>query len=366
MLGQATVATLCLPRLLKVPTWSSDPLEITAACISRGSLHRRPGRCMRSVYDLDKPTQPVSPSRRQPPAILVHRGIRSVFWWMWGTVALSMIFGGTLLGITNVSLDMEGVDQQRGSWSFFPGSDSTVGSSEAKPPYYSIAWIFDSSFNFSSFCTAFTIIGTIQAVVTLSLHCAELVVNRVRGEILWRSASKGGHRPSNALKSMLSSFPALALFTFKPVIHWLYSLAISVYFSEGINMRIPQIFYLGVGATFLAIFTTACAFWSPKGPQPAAFGHLQTLADLVDVWPQVGESMFWGQKDPPWLPTILQINVWQGELDPLDSLDGDDALLRDSRHIWHAGTSAERLEPVAVDFSKKYMGSEICKEFCLP
>lgn len=162
---------------------------------------------------------------------------------------------------------------------------------------------------------------------------------------------------------MLSSSPALVLFIFKSVIHWLYSLAISVDFFQGLNMRIPQIFYLAVGAIFLAVFVTTCVSWKLKGPQPAAFGHLQTLADLVDVWPNVGESMFWGQKSPPWLPTGSQINVWQGELDPLESLSGEDALLRDNGHISHAGTSAERLEP--VDFSRKYMGLARCEDFCL-
>lgn len=54
ILGQATIASICLPSLVKVPTWSSDPLEIAAACIRLGSLHHRPGRCMRSVHDSKK------------------------------------------------------------------------------------------------------------------------------------------------------------------------------------------------------------------------------------------------------------------------------------------------------------------------
>ncbi len=128
---------------------------------------------------------------------------------------------------------------------------------------------------------------------------------------------------------MLGSFPALVLFILKPVIHWLYSLAISVYFTDGVNMRTPQIFYLTGGAALLFIFTFICALWFPKGPQSAAFGHLQTFADLVDMWPKVGERIFWGQKDPA------------------------DAMLRDNGNIWHAGTAAKRLE--SVDFGKKYM-----------
>lgn len=31
----------------------------------------------------------------------------------------------------------------------------------------------------------------------------------------------------------------------------------------------------------------------PHGPQPAAYGHVQTLANLVDVWTP---TMWWGHK----------------------------------------------------------------------
>jgi hypothetical protein len=219
------------------------------------------------------------------------------------------------------------------------------------------------TFDFGGFCWAFILIGIIQATMTLSLHSAELMVNMIRDERSWREASKGGHRCSNVLSSMLGSFPALVLFILKPVIHWLYSLAIGVYFSEGINMRAPQIFYLGAGAALLAIFTTICTFWRPKGPQPAAFGHLQTLADLVDVWPKVGERIFWGQKDPARLRTGLQTNMSSAEFQPSEVLTEEDAILRDNGHIWHAGTAAERLE--SINFAKKYMGLARCEDLRL-
>lgn len=358
ILGQAAIASLFLPSLVKVPTWSSDPLELTAACIRRGSLYRRPGRCMRSVRDLEKPAQPISPSHRQPPATLVHSGVFQVCKVMWVTVVLALVWCGFMYYATTDSAQEFPPGR---NWSFFPN----IGASDLddQTRYLATNWNPGNYFNLDGFCLAFTVIGIIQAVMTLSLHCAELLVNRIRDERSWREASKEGHRSLNALRSMLSSSPALVLFIFKSVIHWLYSLAISVDFFQGLNMRIPQIFYLAVGAIFLAVFVTTCASWKLKGPQPAAFGHLQTLADLVDVWPNVGESMFWGQKNPPWLPTGSQINVWQGELDPLESLSGEDALLRDNGHISHAGTSAERLEP--VDFSRKYMGLARWEDFCL-
>ncbi|KAG2148052.1 hypothetical protein DEU56DRAFT_107625 [Suillus clintonianus] len=39
---------------------------------------------------------------------------------------------------------------------------------------------------------------------------------------------------------------------------------------------------------------TVVALRRPRGPQPAAYGHLQTLANLVDEWSLV---MWWGHKE---------------------------------------------------------------------
>jgi hypothetical protein len=352
ILGQASIASACLPSLLKAPTWSSDPLEVTAACIGLGSLHHRPGRCMRSVHDLTKPAQPISPSRQQQSALSAHKEVRIVFRWMWIPVVLAAIWGGIIMLV--VQGDVEGrVDG--GNWSLFPTVDPTVYDSETQTPYVSIFWSQGAqTFDFGGFCWAIVLIGMIQAIMTVSLHCAELMVNTIRDERSWRDASKEGHRSLNILSSMLSSFPALILFILKPAIHWLYSLAVSVYFSVGVTMKGPQVFYLGGGAALLAIFTTICACWTPKGPQPATFGHLQTLSDLVDMWPIVGERIFWGQKDPA--------TLW-GEIKPSEALAEDDAMLRDDDCIWHAGTAAERLD--SVDFNKKYMGLTKGEDLCL-
>lgn len=47
----------------------------------------------------------------------------------------------------------------------------------------------------------------------------------------------------------------------------------------------------------LALFTTLLVQHKPKGPQPATYGHLQTLCDLIDAWPErVEQTFFWGDK----------------------------------------------------------------------
>ncbi|KAJ8589237.1 hypothetical protein M405DRAFT_216829 [Rhizopogon salebrosus TDB-379] len=55
-----------------------------------------------------------------------------------------------------------------------------------------------------------------------------------------------------------------------------------------------QILNLCIALFIFACFFTLVAFHRPRGPQPAAYGHLQTLANLIDEWSPV---MWWGHKE---------------------------------------------------------------------
>lgn len=46
-------------------------------------------------------------------------------------------------------------------------------------------------------------------------------------------------------------------------------------------------------SALLAHFGSRLANDRPKGPQPATYGHIQTLADLIDDW---SETIYWGDK----------------------------------------------------------------------
>ena len=51
---------------------------------------------------------------------------------------------------------------------------------------------------------------------------------------------------------------------------------------------------------FAALFTRA-ALKCPNGPQPAAYGHIQTLVDLIDEYPSPSSTekvLYWGHKKP--------------------------------------------------------------------
>lgn len=64
-------------------------------------------------------------------------------------------------------------------------------------------------------------------------------------------------------------------------------------YNLGIFLRPPQLLYLAVGMAVMAAFATFLCFTAPRGLQPATFGHVQTLVDLVDEWSLL---MFWGDK----------------------------------------------------------------------
>jgi hypothetical protein len=153
-----------------------------------------------------------------------------------------------------------------------------------------------------------------QCPLTLGLHCAELQINLSRDEAFWRTAtSERGCRQEeyNSIFEAFTSWPSLFLSAFKIVLHWIFGLCVIV-LNRNIYFSPVQTVYLGGCATLCACYVTYISGRSPKGRQPAAYGHLQTLVDLVDEWPS---TMYWGHKS-----------------------DGD--------LVCHAGTSAHRLDDV--------------------
>jgi hypothetical protein len=92
------------------------------------------------------------------------------------------------------------------------------------------------------------------------------------------------------------------LFALKAGVHWMFGLAINLQFQLGVNMHPPQIFYFGAFTLAAAIFGLILSVWRPKGYLPASWGHIQTIADVVDEWADSG-CMFWGEKYPGYTGT---------------------------------------------------------------
>lgn len=383
ILGQCVVATVALLSSVSSPTWSSNPIDTAAACAGAGAITVVPGRCLRSVHDRKHGTLPVAPRCRQGPAYHAHPEVRIVFYSVWVTVALCLVWGLVLIAVIRNLKLVDGMYPGR-SWAFFPtiptsvdlrraqwdGNNDQSGTMTIAIPWNVIGQFVwqntsDPYVSFPSFCWAFALGCLLQAVMTLSLHCAELLVNVVRDEKTWRRAgsrSGGGNTarglsraPTNALHALFVSGPAMMLFIFKPILHWVFGLAVSTYFSVGLVMHPPQIVYLSIGAVVLASFVSACAFWQPKGPQPATFGHLQTLVDLIDEWPEIGETMFWGRKEGDAVKSGSKNTVKPDIRTQSEEVLEED--LVNKKSIAHAGTAAMMLEEVRFD--EVYMSSWI-------
>ncbi|KAG1858247.1 hypothetical protein C8R48DRAFT_266816 [Suillus tomentosus] len=150
----------------------------------------------------------------------------------------------------------------------------------------------------------FVNIAAFQGLLTLGLHCSELIVNVIRDERQWRSAtrSQGLRVATNPLKPIFTHPLCLILFIAKPFLHWMFGLSFKINASAyndsledfSVMMFTAQIWNLCIALFILACFFTVVALLRPHGPQPAAYGHLQTLANLVDEWSPV---MWWGHKE---------------------------------------------------------------------
>ena len=83
----------------------------------------------------------------------------------------------------------------------------------------------------------------------------------------------------------------------KVVVHFLFGQAVNLSYELGVNMYWPPLVWLAAANTFTFLFIMWLARKHPRGPLPAAYGHLQTIVDVIDEWPET-KCMFWGHKSP--------------------------------------------------------------------
>jgi hypothetical protein len=322
ILGQAIISTWCLLTTSEsIPTWSSNPLTITLASRHLGLEHRS-GRCMFSVHFSSQDARPSCPSRRQMSAYKADPSIKAILYFVWLTLPLAVAWGTTMF-LVERQVDTE--------------ESRIVDASFTISPFFTPEDIYNTDADLriegmpsipTQLLLTFAVVAAIQSIMTMAIHCAELLVNMNRDEKTWRAAfvgtsqearrSHGVKLRTNALASAATSWETLVLFAFKAIAHWLFSLSMIVSFVSldggydnfgyendhtsilylWIIFRFVPIFCLSGTALVLAIFASYLAFRWPAGGQPAAWGHLQTLADLVDDWRVTGEGgrLWWGDK----------------------------------------------------------------------
>ncbi|KAG2041100.1 hypothetical protein BDR03DRAFT_1024373 [Suillus americanus] len=281
-------------RAIKILTWSSSPFDLTAALVHHMQVTPATLRCMRCVSDLDTCGGPAKPSEIQPSAWQAHPSIRKVIIFLWVIVAACagwaalVIFIWDKLNSSTSPVTVQGGALTLQTWSFFPNWESS-------------AIIYNSSGNMLS---SWVNMAAIQGPLTLGLHCSEIIANVIRDERQWRCATgnKGLTMATNPMKTIFAHPICLVLFVAKPFLHWMFGLAFNLdSASEAgqlayltVSMHVAQIWNLCIALFTLACFFTFVALRRPRGLQPAAYGHIQTLANLVDEWLPV---MWWGHKE---------------------------------------------------------------------
>ncbi|KAJ8585469.1 hypothetical protein M405DRAFT_824944 [Rhizopogon salebrosus TDB-379] len=233
---------------------------------------------------------PAEPSETQPSAWHAHRSIRKVILSLWGLVVVYAVLAAHATWIWCI------IFRKRGSWEFW----SFFHSASNMPWFMSL----DGDAAIQWWILSFVIVVLAQGPLTLGLHCSELVVNVIRDEREWRHAAgrKGLKMATNPLRSFATDPLCLVLFVIKPVLHWMFGLSLVIYCevdSEVIDLIVvvvypAQVWHFCIALFIFACFCTLVAFHRPRGPQPAAYGHLQTLANLIDEWSPV---MWWGHKE---------------------------------------------------------------------
>ncbi len=291
LFGQASIATWAL-KANTFPTWSTNPIHTAKLCRDQGWLTPLSHRTMLSVHDaqnLEIRDTPTRPKARQGPLLKAHFRIRRALIFVWTVTLFAFLW---FISIT-VAYQVGGGPSMGPSWASF--SRSYTNDWSLIPDWVGVTAFLGISTSLGQsfytfgpwFLCKYLLTCAFIGGITIDLHVVELLVQCSRDESLWRqTASSRGLGPSKhgAFHVAFTTWETICLFVFKTLIHWVFSLAFGPYW-EGIEIRIPQVCYTAVTLFLLSLLATYLALWRPKGPQPATFGHLPTLVDLIDVWP---------------------------------------------------------------------------------
>lgn len=338
LLGHVSIAIWCIwSSSYYIPTWSSNPLNNTLGMLKDNIQHRL-GRCMMSASEKSVDATPRKPCIQQTGfnKVSPSAGRLTIFVWVIALLAaawsIAMAFvcriyvkggGGFWTSWKDTLSWSMNTYENLNTYIIFMNPADSFGS-----PFFSLGW--------QLFC-AILFLCAVQGLQTLGLHCAELIVNATRDEKAWRRTNPLPFRPIflqrlkkdkkhganlriNAFTSAINSWEYAILFILKPVLHWFMGQSFSftydyaesshdVYVNPGDAPTVVQstpvklaivysrLIIYTIMAIVLALFVTYLAFRKPSGPQPATWGHIQTLADLIDDW-NLDENgcLWWGDK----------------------------------------------------------------------
>lgn len=387
LFGQTLLGLWCyLSNLRAMPKgfWSANPLSTTMTVLdsSHKGVRHRTGRCMVTIQSRNdsesapcpcRPSLrhrrttvhcmacaefvPCRPSLRQPSQLQTRPTVKWIVLFSWLLPLLALV--GFLITLF-LSRNQQEVTTPALSgympwnfslswWNWLDGSGGiqnilVVAISPSCGNYYAndIQFTFQQIFGI-------LFMSALQGLQSIGTHCAELVVNISRDEGTWRQLDafkakdlKYGVLDTAPWTSAALNWKYLTLFLFKALLHWVLGQSIistfdamfiateddsSKYWYTCLEFEIlySRLFIYIILNIAFAIFVTVLTAWKPKGPQPATWGHIQTLADLVDDWTTDEKGRFW----------------WG---DKGDMVDG----------VRHAGTSAKREMLGEIDMRASY------------
>ena len=241
----------------------------------------------------------MKPSRRQPS---MRRG-RPVITWILFLIWFYFVFaaGWVLVGFVDISKGGHSSDWIADIRALQYNPSVLLGFPEsAKLPFWSMAM------------SALLLFAALQGSQALLLHLIELLVLMARDEDDWRRLARRGKSGRAVFKeppfsAALRSWKNIILLSFKSLLHWLLGRCLTTSFTalskEGafishyVEIRYDRFFLYTLCAGLLAAFATFLAFKRPSGPQPAAWGHVPTLVNLIDDWNTDERGrLWWGDK----------------------------------------------------------------------
>ncbi|EIW81688.1 hypothetical protein CONPUDRAFT_152606 [Coniophora puteana RWD-64-598 SS2] len=256
---QVSIAMFAL-RTTRILTWNTTALGTLLVLSHCSRVRHFSGHSMCSVTHIGHNPHPQYPSSRQPTVWQARKDVRAVIF-------------------------------------LIPFEDVPVTRIYPLPSSPSAAWL-----------ALFGLLFAVQGFLAVTLHQAGVVASSMWDEQVWRSA--GGRKGTAMEPNILAPIVApinLILMLSKPALHFMMSRANSITIvssdSTSSSRRIA-IYFNGdqytILATIILLLTLLLNYLMlrpPRGPQPAAYGHFQTLANLIDVWPADGQdSMYWGHK----------------------------------------------------------------------
>ncbi|KAF7986255.1 hypothetical protein HWV62_35160 [Athelia sp. TMB] len=319
--------------------------------VDSGVIDRVPGRCMVNISESEvDPLNPLprQPLARQPSAWSSHPMVKRAAVVTWSLVPIYVIWGGIVYALavnvgdwkssSNFETTGTALTAADSSWAFSPNDDTQAFSMEFWGETFNTDQMTD--LPLSAWPVILIVLMLVQSGLTLALHSCEAIINTTRDEHNWRTATRGAAvEDPGLIAGAIGSWRSLLLFGAKPFLHWMFGLSFSVVgiFSTDkeaildngtllqltVTANCPQTWYLSIALVVLGTITTIIATYNPRGPQPAAYGHFQTLANLIDDWePSV---IYWGQK-------------------------------ADDKSLCHAGTSGQALPQPSVQEARYFAG----------